>query len=116
MTLKASIQSDASLVFCNLNEFAETVTYWKRGANSGRSINAVVIREQITAFVEDQQTNLPSFEVHVINSNSTGISSVELNTGGDQIELSPRDGKPAERKSITQLITQDEGMLVLECR
>ena len=116
MTLRDLIESDALTVFCNTNEFAETVSYWPRGAASARTIKAVVIREQIAAFVEDQQTNLPAFEVHVANDSVNGISSSELNTGGDQIELPPRDGKPAERRSITQLMTQDHGMLVLECR
>jgi hypothetical protein len=116
MTLHDLIESDALAVFCNTNDFAETVKYWKRGASTAREIKAVVFREQITAFVEDQQTNLPSFEVHVANDSVNGISSDEINTGGDQIELPPRDGKTAERRSITQLVTQDHGMLVIECR
>ena len=117
MTLRSLITSDALTVFCVANDFAESVVYWARGAVSGRTITAVVMREQITAFDSaGGQVNLPSFEVHVANDSTSGISSSELNTGGDEIAFPPRDGKTAARKSILQLVTQDHGMLVLECR
>jgi hypothetical protein len=117
MTLHDLIETDATTVFCNPNDFAESVTYWARGSIAGRTFNAVVSREQIVGFdADNNQVNLPAFQVHVANNSTTGISSVELNTGGDQIEFPPRDGKPAVRKSITQLLIQDHGMLVLECR
>ena len=122
MTLRALIDTDALTVFCNTDDFAESVVYWSRAALSrgdtaGRTIDAVVMREQITAFAEDgSQMNLPSFEIHVANDATNGISSTELDTGGDQIAFPPRDGKAAVRKTILQLVTQDHGMLVLECR
>lgn len=121
MTLRDSITADALAVFCNTDDFAEVVTYYPHrfygdAVREPRQIKAVVFREQITALTEDVQTNLPVFQIHVANDPVDGISSTELDTGGDQIELSPRDGEPTQRRSITQLITQDHGMLVLECR
>lgn len=117
MTLRATIAADALTVFFNPFDFAESVKYWPRGASVGRTINAVVIRDQITTFSEDGgQTNLPAFQVFVANTAAGGISSTEINTGGDQIEFPPRDGKTAERRSITQITEQDHGMMVLECR
>ncbi len=116
MTLHDLIETDAVTVFCNTNDFAETVTYYPR-TGSSRSIKAVVSREQIATFSPDGgQINLPSFQVHVANSSTTGISSIELDMGGDAIELPPRDGKAAVRKQIMQLLIQDHGMLVLECQ
>lgn len=117
MTLRETIESDALTVFCNTSDFAETVSYWARGAGVGRDISAVVIREQITAVSEDGgETVLPSWEIHVHNNETTGIASTELNLGGDQIAVPPRDGQDAVRKTITQLLSQDHGMLVFECR
>lgn len=117
MSLHDIIETDAATVFCNTSDFAEAVAYWSRNAGTGRTINAIVAREQITAFDADGgQTNLPVWQVHVANSSTLGISSAELNLGGDQIAFPPRDGKTAERKTITQLLIQDHGMLVLECR
>ena len=117
MSLHDLIESDAATVFCNTSDFAEAVTYWARGASEGRAIDAVVSREQIVGFdADNNQVNLAAFQVHVANSSTLGISSSELDLGGDQIAFPPRDGKTAVRKSITQLLVQDHGMLVLECR
>jgi hypothetical protein len=121
MTLRDMIADDAAAVFLADGDFAETVTYYPHrfyGAaeRSPRTIKAVVIREQIANFAEDVVTVLPSFEVHVANDSTLGISSDEIDTGGDQIAFPPRDGKQAERRSILRITTQDHGMMVLECR
>lgn len=115
MTLQATIAADALTVFTSTDDFAEVVTYKPRGGTA-RSINAVVLREQITVLAEDGDTVAPVWQVHVANDSTYGISSAELNLGGDKITLPPRDGKDAEDRSITQLMIQDVGMLVLECR
>ena len=111
MTLRDMMQDDADSVFLNTDEFAESVTY-----NGTRTINAVVQREQLQTVSQDTDTVAPVFYVHVANSASTGISSQELDLGGDTLSFPPRDGKAAETKYIQQLITQDEAMLVLEVR
>ena len=121
MTLRAAITSDASSVFLSTDEFAETVTYhphtyYNATPRSSRSISAVVIRETIAVLGEDGDAVLPVFEEHVANDSTNGISSSEIDLGGDQIALAPRDGKTAERKTITRLMQQDHAMLVLECR
>ena len=121
MSLHEAIEADAALVFTDTADFAEEVRYFARpyygeSAARPRSINAVVIRNQIATIGEDGDTVSPAWEVHVVNDAADGISSEELDLGGDQIELPPRDGKPAERRTITQLVTQYWGMLVLECR
>lgn len=121
MTLRAAIATDAYTVFTSTDEFAEAITYhphryYGDAARDSRSINAVVFREQIQVLAEDGDTVLPVYQIHVANDSTYGISSDELDLGGDQLEFPPRDGKTAERKTITQLLTQDHGMLVLECR
>lgn len=121
MSLHDMIETDAITVFTSTDDFAEVVTYHPRqrfGESTPipRSINAVVVRQQIQTLAEDGDTVSPMWEVHVANKATYGISSSELDLGGDQIELPPRDGKTAERRTITQLTIQDHGMLVLECR
>lgn len=115
MTLRSTIASDAYTVFTSTDDFAESVTYRPR-SGSTRAINAVVMREQIQIIGEDGDTVAPVWQVHVANDTTYGIASTELNLGGDQISLPPRDGKTAESRTITQLLIQDNGMLVLECR
>lgn len=116
MALTDAIESDASLVFTNTSDFAEAVTYKPR-AGGTRSINAVVFRESLLGVTEDGgETVSPMFEVHVCNSSTLGISSTELDCGGDKISFPVRDGMTASDRAIVRLITIDEGMLVLECR
>jgi hypothetical protein len=121
MSLRDAIADDALKVFCNSDDFAEVVTYhphrfYGEAARPARSIKAVVIRESTQLLAEDVVTNAPMFEVHVANDPINGIDSEEIDTGGDAIEFPPRDGKPSERRTITRIVTQDHGMLVLECR
>lgn len=115
MTLHDMIQADASSVFCNVNDFAEQITYYARLATS-REIYAVVVRDPLAIFGPDGDDILPSFEVHVVNNKTTGITSEELNLGGDSLEFAVRVGQPKSMRTITKLISHDEGILVLECR
>jgi hypothetical protein len=121
MTLRSQLATDAVSVFCNADDFAESVTYYPHryygdASRAARTINAVVVRESITVLGEDGDTVLPVWEIHVANSSTSGISSEELDLGGDQISLPPRDGETAARKTIVRLTSHDPGMLVLECR
>ena len=118
MTLAARIVSDVGTVFLNSDHFAESVTYYPHRfgtAATPRVIKAVVTRNQVATFNPDEQI-VPEFEVRVANDATTGISSDELNTGGDQIKLAVRVGETATKRSIQFLTEHDDGMLVLICR
>lgn len=115
MSLHDTIKADATSVFCNANDFAEPVVYCPKSGNS-RPIQAVVIREQLAILPEDGDNVTPLFEVHVANSKTDGISSSELNLGGDAIEFALRVGQPVSKRNIQRLLGHDEGMLILECR
>ena len=123
MTLRDTIEADATAVFLNTGEFAESVTYKPRIKPTGdtrsstRSISAVVFREQMTTIDEDGgETIAPRFLVHVANDSTDGINSDELDLGGDKITFPVRDGLTASDRTVTRLVTIDNGMLVLECR
>jgi hypothetical protein len=114
MTLRETIEDDATTVFCNVDDFAESVVYYPRGGGS-RSINAVVFREGVQYFIDDTQNAMAAYEVHVANDALTGISSNSINCGGDVLGFPPRDGKTATRHTIKKIAGQDNGMLVLIC-
>lgn len=121
MTLNDTLLADAKAVFTSTGDFAEAVTYHPRSFagevdRADRSINAVVVREQMAVVSQDGDTVIPVYQVHVANDATEGISSAELDLGGDAISFPPRDGKAAEQKTITQLLIQDPGLLVFECR
>jgi len=109
------IQADASAVFCNTNDFAETATYRPRSGLC-RSVRVVIIRDALALVPEDGDTVTPVSEIHVSTTGDYGITSAELDIGGDAIEFEYRLGREARPRTITRLLGHDEGMLVLECR
>lgn len=116
MTLHDVMKADSVAVFCNLNDFAETLIYHKRDGGA-RTVRAVVDRQSYAGVTEDGGTySMPLFEIHVANNAETGITSEELNLGGDFFEFSDRIGQDAEQRTIVRLVSHDEGMLILECR
>lgn len=113
MTLKDSIESDAASVFLSSDEFAESVTYLPRSGGS-RTILAVVDREPPTLLDSAGNVISLSFVVYVHNDATTGISSSEVNTGGDKVQLHAKLGDAAVRTvSIVQMIDNDFGMVQL---
>ena len=115
MSLHDTIQADAINVFANPNDFAEPVVYYKKTGRA-RPINAVVVRDALAILPEDGDTVTPVFEIHVANDIVKGISSEELNLGGDMIAFAVRVGQAVQRRTITKLLAHEEGMLTLECR
>ena len=109
------IQADAISVFANANDFAEPVVYYKK-TGKARPIYAVVVRDALAILPEDGDTVTPVFEIHVANDIVEGISSEELNLGGDMIAFAVRVGQAVERREIIRLLGHDEGMLHLQCR
>lgn len=115
MTLKDMIQADSLNVFINDDEFAESVIYRTRAGGS-RTINAVVMRQAVGDSEESGGASIPFFEVHVANNVTYGITSTEINLGGDTIDIAVRPGLTASARAIIAIVEQDEGMLVLQCQ
>lgn len=110
MSLHDVIIADASAVFCNADDFAESASY-----NGTRSIDVIISRDGYET-APDTATETPVFEVQVVNDSTLGISSSELNVGGDKLTFAERVGMTATERTITRLVGHDEGMLILECR
>jgi hypothetical protein len=115
MSLHDLIENDARLVFTNTSDFAEVVTYYKRNGVS-REVDAVIIRDGFAQLGEDPDNVIPMFEVHVGNTQQRGITSEELDRGGDQLAFPVKVGEKPTKRSIVRLVSHDEGMLILECR
>jgi hypothetical protein len=96
-----------------LAEFGESITY-DPATGADRAITAIVHRQG-----PDELTGLPSgraerLEIEVRNDAANGISSAEVNTGGDFITVAARIGDTAASRRITKIISQDTEMLRLE--
>jgi len=116
MTLRDSIKADATTVFLQTDEFAETVEYRPRNGGK-RSIIALVDREPPSFWDAAGNVVTPTIVIHVANSCTKGISAKEVDTGGDSVVVSVRqNGVPPATLSIMQLTYQDDGILKLALR
>lgn len=95
--------------------FGETVTYWPAGGGS-RSITAVVNHERPEGLDGAPHGSAPLLAIEVANDSTSGISSNEVDTGGDKVELAVRIGETAQKRLIKKIISQDAGMMRLELR
>ena len=96
-----------------LAAFGEPVTYYPKGGSS-RDITAIVDRNPVAGINGVPHGNTAKLIVLVKNDSDDGISSSEVEIGGDKISLSVRIGKTATQKRITAIQSHDVGMMYLE--
>jgi hypothetical protein len=104
-----------------LADFAETIVYKPRPTQTvpspaPRTITALVDREPPAFLLEADGLAVPTVHVIVRNSATTGISSSEVDTGGDQMDVALRLGQAAATKRIVRIVSHDAGLLRLEVR
>jgi len=93
----------------------ELITYLPAGGGS-REIKAIIDYEGIDGLGGAPHGKSYTIEISVVNNSTTGISSSELDTGGDKVTIPKRIGETAANRRITKIIEQDEGILTLEVR
>lgn len=96
-----------------LENFGEAVTYYPKGGSS-RDIKAIVDRNPVAGINGVPHGNTSKFFLIVKNSADDGISSSEINAGGDKIALSVRIGQAVQQRRIISLPWHDIGMMHLE--
>lgn len=79
-----------------------------------RIINAIVDRNPIAP--TPAGVDSPVMHVWVDNDDSTGISSAEIDRGGDRLEVAQVIGKTAMQRVINRILRQTLGWLLLEVR
>lgn len=92
----------------------ETVVYRPADGDPPREITAVVDRQPPAVIAEARGARAPRWRMWVQNDPDLGIAADELDTGGDQIDVSERISGAAETRVILRLISQDNGMLCVE--
>ena len=95
-----------------LEIFGEQITYYPAGGGS-RSIKGIIDRGSFEDYGDDMVQS-PTFSITVANDNTTGISSAELNTGGDAIAFPMRRGDSDSTKRIVAIVTQNAEMIKVE--
>ena len=98
-----------------LDTFGETITYYPKAGGS-REITGIVTRLQAAELDGAPYGHSPKITIHVANDATIGISSAEIDTGGDEIKCSIRIGETAANRRITKILNMDPGMMELELR
>lgn len=106
------LAADMATVF--LADFGETVTYVPL-SGSERSISAIVDRAppMPPAGSPVKAGLAPKITAEVANDSTNGITSSELNTGGDKLKLAVRIGEAATARPIITVLRHDAGSLLL---
>lgn len=95
-----------------LYQFGESITYYPVAGGS-RIITGMVLREELTVVGELGDVQSQSIVVRVLNDSTNGISSTEIETGGDEIGVALRLGEAAERRAIVRVQADSTGFLRL---
>lgn len=111
MSLKDLIASDASDVFLNTDEFAESVTVGD--GNTERTIKAVVIRNPPESLTGN--ATKPSMRIAIRNHATLGILASSFNAGKHYVKVGTDQGATAKKLFLhAKPVSQDEGMLIFE--
>lgn len=94
---------------------AEDIKYYPKGGGV-REIRAIVDRQGVAALGDAPHGKSHLLNITVKNDDTEGISSSEVDTGGDEVELQVRLSESVKRRRITKVISQDPGMMQLEVR
>jgi hypothetical protein len=92
---------------------AEWIDYLP-ASGSKRRIQAVITRAGPESIGEFDGGSRPVFEILVINDSTDGVSSDELDTGGDKFEVAYNVNEIPRLVRILRLVNHDAGHLLLE--
>jgi hypothetical protein len=95
-----------------LMQFGESVIYYP-AAGGSRSITAMVLRDELSAIAELGDVQGQAVIVRVLNDSTSGISSSEIETGGDEIAVALRLGEAVARRAIVRVQADSTGLLRL---
>lgn len=115
-TLKDDIADDTRKAIISTSGVAETLVYRPAGGGAPRSITGTVRRQPPEPIDGVPQSTTRMVHVLVPNSSTYGISSAELNTGGDRIDVAVLYGETAETLQIKKLLGHNCGSCLLEVR
>lgn len=96
-----------------VRQFGETVIYYARGVGDGRTIQGIVTRGQS---VGPTGHTAQQIDIEVIDSAAIGISASEVDDGCDQIGVALIQGGDLQRREITLVPDDSNGMVRLRVR
>jgi len=99
-----------------IRQYGETVGYYNRDGDPVRNILAIVERNELQIISETGEITGQAIVIRVRNDSTYGISSSEVDTGGDEISFPLRVGDTAQRRAIVRVINDSAGLLRVLCQ
>lgn len=103
-----------------MDQWGEEITYTPR-TGAERSMLAIVTRKVPREVGPQSEAVRPAITIEVLNRATAsgtdgygGISSAEVNTGGDKVTVAEHIGGTARAMAVLGIVDQDEAMLTLE--
>jgi len=93
----------------------DTVTYRPRSGGT-RSIKAIIDYPGPEAIGTLAGGSRPVLDIYMENNSVRGITSAEVDTGGDKLDLPMRYGLSAKRLRIIEIAAQDKSILHLRAQ
>ncbi len=91
---------------------AEWILYRPR-SGSVRRIRAVVSRADASALPGLSDGSRSQLAILVKNHATGGIRSDAIDTGGDKVDIAPRQGEAPRPMRLTEIINQDAGLMLI---
>ena len=81
---------------------------------TARRIKAIIDRMGAVESENIRGGEREAYEITVKNSTTAGVSSAQVDTGGDKVKLSPREGMRPVKASIVDVLDHDAAMMRLK--
>lgn len=98
-----------------VNHFGEELVYYSRDGKV-RKIKGHVRRNSLDIIAETGEIPSQELVITVKNSDCDGISSSEIDTGGDEIEVALRVGLTPQRRSIARILSDHNDCVRFLCQ
>ena len=106
--LKTKMQDDAKAIFLNTGEFSETITYIPHNG-SAKTINAIIVREQLQPGQEDAGRILrDQYEIYISTDADDGVAVVTK--GQDAVQFPKIPGGTNSTWMVLDILGVDDGM------
>ena len=93
-----------------IRQFGESIEYYASGS-SGRSVDAIVVRDPIAILAEIGEALTGAMIVRVSNSNVDGINANTIDTGTDRVEIALTADGDKEMRSVVRVLSDSNGFL-----
>lgn len=92
-------------------QFSEPIGYYNAAGDAVRTIDALIERNVEMIDETGGTVAANAMIIRVRDSATLGISSTEIDTGGDEVSVALRVGEDAQRRAIVKVLSTENGLV-----